>query len=287
MSEVALACIYALAVWWASTGAILVLAGLPRAWHRRMVAASAPFGLLGGGMMVAAATDPGIVAAYLGFTGAIMLWGWHELAFLTGIVTGPSKQPCPVDAGFWRRFGAAVMVLAWHELALLGTALVLLALTWADPHPFGVWAFLVLFVARISAKLNVFLGVPNLAAHFVPDQLAHLKSYFRIRAMNLLFPFSVTLGMAVVFGFGLEAWEEGETMVGFSLLAGLTGLAVLEHWLLVLPVRDSALWAWLLPRSDARRAPVLVAANSPRRPAFARGGLPRTTLTPTAPVRMD
>ena len=40
--------------------------------------------------------------------------------------------------------------------------------------------------------------------------------------------------------------------VGATLLAALAGLALLEHWLLVLPVPDQALWQWALaPRRDA------------------------------------
>ena len=52
----------------------------------------------------------------------------------------------------------------------------------------GLWTFLVLFAARISAKLNVYLGVPNLSDELMPEPVRHLKSYFAKRAMNFPFP---------------------------------------------------------------------------------------------------
>ena len=38
----------------------------------------------------------------------------------------------------------------------------MVALTWGGANQVGTWTFLVLWVMRLSAKLNVFLGVPNL-----------------------------------------------------------------------------------------------------------------------------
>jgi hypothetical protein len=36
--------------------------------------------------------------------------------------------------------------------------------------------------------------------------------------------------------------------VGLSLISTLLVLAILEHWFLVLPLRDAALWSWALAR---------------------------------------
>jgi hypothetical protein len=36
-------------------------------------------------------------------------------------------------------------------------------------------------------------------------------------------------------------------VVGFALLAAITALALLEHWLMVLPLPDEKLWRWMLP----------------------------------------
>ncbi|MEO0929805.1 MAG: DUF3623 family protein, partial [Pseudomonadota bacterium] len=37
------------------------------------------------------------------------------------------------------------------------------------------------------------------------------------------------------------------TVVGFALLTALSALALLEHWLMVVPLPDAKLWRWMLP----------------------------------------
>ncbi len=49
---------------------------------------------------------------------------------------------------------------------------------------------------NLSARLNLFLGVRNLHAEFLPDHLAYLVCYLKRAPMNRLFPVSVTLGTA-------------------------------------------------------------------------------------------
>ena len=50
---------------------------------------------------------------------------------------------------------------------LIGLALAL----WNAPNPFGFYTFAVLFFARISAKLNLYLGVPRIHVDFLPEAL--------------------------------------------------------------------------------------------------------------------
>ncbi len=265
MGEVATALLFAIFAWWAGTGSILVAVGLPRRALAGVTALSLP--LLAGAVIAFdwAASQEGMAGVYVGFAAAIAIWGWHEFAFLTGTILGPNRKPCPPGARGWRRFRAACAALLWHELALLATAIGLAALVWVDPNQVGLWTFLVLFGARISAKLNLYLGAPNLAEELIPPHLAHLKSYFRKDAMNPLFPISVTaLTFAVAcFGERAIAAETGAETAGFALLGMLTLLALVEHWLLVLPLRDAALWQWMLPRSDARRT-YPINTNRPR-----------------------
>lgn len=256
MTEAALAVLYAIFLWWFSTGAILIAAGTPRWWHFSLVWGTAPLLALGLWAMGEWAAEASTAAVYYAFTGAIAIWGWHELSFLTGRVTGPRKAPCSADRNEAKRFRQAVAAILWHELALLATAVALVAVSWGQPNQFGVWTFLTLFAARISAKLNVYFGIPNLTEEFLPEAMSVLKTYFRKRPMNRFFPLAVT-GLT----FAVACWAErayaaspgGWAEVGFALLTGLTALALIEHWLLVLPVPDAALWRWLLPPQDARR----------------------------------
>jgi Protein of unknown function (DUF3623) len=99
---------------------------------------------------------------------------------------------------------------------------------------------------RLSAKLNLFLGVPFLNDDLLPERLGHLKSYFLRRPINAFFPVAVTASTILATMLGVEALqaktEFGTT--GFLLLATLVALAVLEHWFMVVPVPVRAIWQW-------------------------------------------
>jgi putative photosynthetic complex assembly protein 2 len=110
---------------------------------------------------------------------------------------------------------------------------------------------------RSSAKINLFLGVRNLGEAFLPQHLAHLLRYMQHRRMNLLFPFSIALGSVIVWLFGTRALqaESGFAASGYSVLATLAALAVLEHVLMVLPLQSERLWRWSLANRQGASRP--------------------------------
>lgn len=231
--------------WWASTGLVLLLDTLPRPTHRWSVLGS---GLLGLGALyglAATADRTGIPDAYIAFTCALVVWGCQELAFLTGIVTGPRKGACPVDCTGWRHFLHGCEAILYHELLVIAAAAAVFLLSWGQPNPVGAWTFLVLWVMRQSAKLNLHLGVRNLGLEFLPPHLRHLACYFRRRPMNPLLPFSVGIPAIVLYQMAVAA--AGHVGAPFDrtaivLVGTLLGLAILEHLLLVVPVPASRLW---------------------------------------------
>jgi putative photosynthetic complex assembly protein 2 len=259
LAAIGSAVLYTLFLWWFSTGAILWLDRLPRATYRfsligaSVVAAAAVFGLI---VSLTTATPTG---AMIAFTSAIAIWGWHELSFLTGLITGPNALPCPPEAAGWRRFKLAASTLIYHEIALALTALALLAVSWGRPNMVGAWTFLVLFACRLSAKLNLFLGVPNFTDSFFPKHLRYLTSYLKKGPMSTLFPVSAAAGCAVAAALAWRALDPNATafdVTAFSLVFALTALAVIEHVFMVLPLPDAALWRWALPASEKTPTPV-------------------------------
>jgi putative photosynthetic complex assembly protein 2 len=257
LAPVASAVLYTIFVWWFSTGAILWLDRLPRATYRwSLLAASvaAVAAVVGLGASLRWATPAGAIT---GFTCALTLWGWHELSFLIGFVTGPRRAACPPQASGWRRFVLAASTLIYHEIALAMTALVLLAISWRSSNPVAGWTFGVLLVCRLSAKLNLFLGVPHFTDSILPEQLDHLKSYLAKRSMNPLFPVSILAGGALA---GYAAWRALGVqatpfeVTAFSLIFALTALALIEHAFMVLPMPDAALWTWALPATEKTAA---------------------------------
>jgi putative photosynthetic complex assembly protein 2 len=262
MTDIAGPIVYAVAIWWASTGLIVYLDGLPRRTFRLSVGAAtaiAALALWGGASSADMASRAG---AWCGFTVGLLAWGWVELTFLTGVLTGPWRRPCPAGARGLSRAGYAIAAILWHELAIIVMAVLLAFTTLGHANDTAFWTFAILWIMRSSAKLNVFLGVRNLAEEFLPPHLKYLASFFRQRPMNFLFPVSVTGGtIAAVLLFAAAAAPDASAFATtrLSLLGTLLALAVIEHWMLVLPISPTALWQWSL----RRRAPALSSAASP------------------------
>ncbi len=249
MSELALAVVFAVFIWWFSTGVVLLLNRLSRA---AVVLALLLSSLLAMASLLAlahTARQTSMGGAYCAFTSALLLWGWHELSFLTGWITGPRKAPLPASLPESRRFIEALRTILWHEIGIVVVGVAVIALTWGAPNQVGTGTFLVLWVMRTSAKLNLYLGVRNLSEQFLPPHLAYLESCFRRRPVNLLFPLSVSAASGVLALMVLAAREPGTpaaAAVGTALVATMLALAIVEHWLMVLPLDTTALWRWAL-----------------------------------------
>lgn len=257
MAQIALPVLGALFVWWFSTGFVLYLVTLPRHTHRWSLLAStivAMAALWGLSVSAANATPTGTYAA---FVCAITLWGWQEICFLTGVAVGPRNDPCPAGLGGWKRVGAAIQVILYHELQLLALGVAVVVATAGGENQVGLWTYAVLWVMRLSAKLNLFLGVPFLHDDWMPGHLRHVPSYFRTRSMNYLFPVAVTassIGVFVLVQDALAPEAGPSAMTGQLLLASLLALAVLEHWFMVLPLPVAKLWAGFRARRAANNA---------------------------------
>ena len=247
--------LFALFLWWFSTGAVIYLDGLPqRSFKWSMLGATAVTvaALYGIG---ATADETSLSAAYCAFASGLLAWGWIEISFYTGYVTGPRTHPCPEGCRGWKHFGHAIMTSLWHELAILAGVAIVAALTWGQPNQIGLWTFVVLWWMHQSAKLNVFLGVRNVTEEFVPEHLTFLRSFLTKRnSMNLLFPVSVTVSTVVCVYLVDAAIAPGATTfaaAGNSFLATLMALAILEHWFLMLPLPAQKLWSWGLKSRPA------------------------------------
>jgi putative photosynthetic complex assembly protein 2 len=247
MFEIGLPMLLAITVWWLSTGVILYLDGLGRGSFRWSMAAATALSvaaLVGLAWTGSWQTPAG---AYIAFLCALMLWGWNEMAFLMGYLSGPRRTPCPPDAVGFRRFRYAAETLIDHELGILASAAVIAALTWGEPNQFGLWTFAVLWIMRLSTKLNIFLGAPNIPDEFLPAHMRYLSSYFRRRPMNGFFPFAITaatLFTAFLVHMALVFSETSFAQTGYLLLTTLMALAILEHWLLYVPISATKLWSW-------------------------------------------
>lgn len=257
MIEVAGPVAAAVVLWWASTGVILYLDGLPRRTFKWSFLAVSLFGLAA---LLAVAHVHDVTtatSAYLAFGSGLLIWAVPTAAFYFGVVTGPRKTSMPAGMTGLARFRVAVETMLYHEVLCAVGALVLAVLFWSAPNQLALWTYLLLWAMHVSGKLNMFFGVPNLSTEFLPPHLAYLATYMRARPMNLLFPISVSLATLATGWFTMLARQAPAgsfEAVGSTLLAVLSALALLEHWLLVLPLAPMALWNWSL-KSRSAKAP--------------------------------
>lgn len=248
-----IAVLSAIFLWWFSTG--LILWRVRRAdneghdAHLWSVLLGLPLLLAGVVGLNETLNNTSALGAYMAFLSALAVWGWVELAFLSGIIAGPNTQPCPHGTPLQSRFFRAVGTILWHELLLIALLATIAYLSLGAENNFGLWTFAILFFARISAKLNLFFGVPRIHTEFLPRPLAHLASHFCRAPMNWVFPISIT-----ALSFASYCWLERAytatttgALIGFTLLSALTLLALLEHWFMVIPLPDQKLWRWMLP----------------------------------------
>jgi putative photosynthetic complex assembly protein 2 len=252
--------LYAILLWWFATGIILLLDNLhPRTyrWSLSGCALLAAASLYG----IAATSDStSVAAAYCAFTCALLVWALIEMSFLMGVVTGSWRTDCPAGAQGWRRLKYALAAILHHELAIILAALLIAAATLDGSNKLGLWTFIALWAMRQSAKVNLFLGVRNTGEQLLPPRIGYMKSFFRRRPMNALFPVSITVltaASAMLVMDAVAATGGSQQAASLTLLATLVLLGTLEHWFLMLPLDIEALWRWSLrARKDKTAHPV-------------------------------
>ncbi|MBB4211406.1 hypothetical protein CCR85_04730 [Rhodothalassium salexigens] len=236
---------YAVFLWWFSTGLILYLNRRPR-WTFKWSLAGGTLlfaGALLGLDWSAEATTP--AALFCSFSCGLIAWGWQELTFYLGYLTGPRKHRCAPGCSGWRHFGHALQISKYHEISIVVTGVVIAAITWGSPNQLALLTFMLVMVMHQSARINVFLGVRNVSEDWVAPHMDFLKSFLRVRPMNPFFPVSQVVAGAAEYWLVTEAMAApagSATAISYTFLAAMLGLAMIEHWFLVLPLPLAGLW---------------------------------------------
>jgi putative photosynthetic complex assembly protein 2 len=239
--------LFTIFVWWFSTGFILWLDRLAPKYFKWIMACSTLVLLSAFWGLYISGQTSSTASAYCAFTCALLIWAWQEIAFLLGYVTGSRRTPCPEGARGWQRARYAFEALNHHELALLLLFIGVMVCSFNSQNMTGFWTFVILWLMRQSAKLNIFFGVLNLNENFLPKHLKYLQTYFRRRSMNYLMPISIITSCLIVIPLWSDALIDGPQsfdMVSKTILATLLSLAIVEHLFLVLPVQIEFLWKW-------------------------------------------
>lgn len=235
-------------LWFVSTGLVAMLNHRFRQSFGRALSIAGGCALGGLALVVLTSTSDQVWAVYASFLGGLLIWSWHEISFLTGAVAGVHREACPAGARGWERFSLATTALIHHEVALAMTAGLLLSLAAFTHNGTGALTFALLLVFRLSSKLNIYRGVPNMSDELLPRHLDYLKSYFGPRSLHpaLVLSTAAIVALGAWFAHAAFAANDPAATAQGALLSGLCLLAALEHIFLAVPFRDSALWQWAL-----------------------------------------
>jgi putative photosynthetic complex assembly protein 2 len=255
LQSTAVPALFALLAWWFGTGAVLWLVRRPAAGFRWRMAAMSVLGALSLWTTWRSMQSTDAWAAYLGFASVIVMWGWHEMAFLSGWIAGTRRVPLTPGAQGRARFNESLQVVSHHEMALLLNFGLLWVMQQGAPNHVALCTYALLWCMRLSAKLNLFFGVPEVGAQYLPAHLAYLGSYFRRGRVGLFFWFSIAAASGSWLWLVAQARAGAvELTPGWVLLATLLGLAIVEHLLMVFPLPMQKLWGWALGQHATRAA---------------------------------
>ena len=243
--DIFLAFSFAIFLWWLSTTLLLALTRKNTKNNNisTMILLTAIL-VLGFFVLIYSSKKTDVSSAYLGFVSVLMLRAWQEGAFLVGWITGNRKSVCPKDIGGFQRAWLAFQTISHHELTLviLGGAIWLLTLD--APNDIAFKVFLILWIMRLSSKLNVFLGVRNFYEEFLPTNISYLTTYFKRKSFNLLFPFVILFAVAadMLFWYNAGAAVNSYERATSALLAAILGLGIIEHIFMMLPFQLDRIW---------------------------------------------
>lgn len=247
MFELWLPVVVCLFLWWLGTGIVLRLDSRPAITYQRTMMLFTTVALASIGALVLLRTQTTVWSAYLAFVATLIIWGWLEFMHYSGYLVGPRTSSCPPGVPLRVRFMYALHAMLYHEIALAAGAVCLWVLTAEFENKTALYTYLVLWLMRISAELNVFFGVAYLPEEWLPKRLQYLMTYRRKKRFNAFFLVSVFVATLIcirVFAQTPSALVDAHQHTANILIGTLLLLAIIEHWLLVLPVKSASLWLW-------------------------------------------
>jgi putative photosynthetic complex assembly protein 2 len=252
-----------IATWWLGTGMVLYLQQRLKHTGAALITTLCLLSMTSLAVLKYSSLQLESWHSYAGFIAAVVLWGCLELSYFTGLIGGVHKLHCPKNCNTAMRFRLALGASIWHELSVLAVALIVLELCRHGSNPSGMYTFMVLWLMRWSAKLNLFWGVPNFNTDWFPAHMNHLHSYMKSSRVSLFFPLSVLAASAVAINLMIHTVSAPPAQsLSTALPCVLLVLAILEHLFMALPISDSALWNRVFAREDTSVKPIQLQSDA-------------------------
>ena len=237
----------AVALWWLLTGIALMCVHQVSAVRNLVLGVATVVAGTSFWILPETAATHSVHSVLVGFLIALLIWGWLELVYLMGYVTGPNKDQAPGGAPTGKRFILALATIIYHEvLALAIIVLAFLQVGLEGNNLITPLVLSVLWIMRCSTKLNLFFGVRHFNENWLPKSLSYVTSFIVVgKNSALIVPTTLMAAClaAALFFAGINAASPTAELTLY-LLAWLSTLAVLEHFFLMYPLGEHALWRW-------------------------------------------
>lgn len=215
--------------WWAATGVTLALHRSAALSQAGIVIASL-LAVAGAQLVLQSRTETSVRAARLAFLGSSLLWLWCSTLFYAGIGI---RLDTNVASGA-RTWSLAMQAIdATLRADLIGVAVLLgvAVVVWRQPNRVALWTLAIFWGTLQTAKLNVFMGVRNSGADWLPEHLQHLSQYFGPPHNSWLLPVTVMLLTSFLVASTRNAQQSASAFRkhAHAMSALLLALAVFEH----------------------------------------------------------
>jgi putative photosynthetic complex assembly protein 2 len=183
------------------------------------------------------------VSARRTFLAATAIWMWINVGLYGGWIVGPGHPASVAGEATVFRATEAIASLLWHELLCVTVLFVSWLHVRTSPNRLSFNALTTYWAVLQVAKLNIFFGVANPGARFLPPHLEFLLSYYGPAVNTDFLPFSFFAAIGVALLFWWHGWQakDGFLRQSRALLAMLIALAAVEYLLLAVP-SDAPLW---------------------------------------------
>jgi putative photosynthetic complex assembly protein 2 len=177
------------------------------------------------------------------FLATTAVWMWINVGLYGGWIVGPGGMASVAGEPTMVRAAEAIVSLLWHELLCVALLMATWLLVRRSPNRLAFAALTTYWAVLQVAKLNIFFGVANPGARFLPPHLQFLLSYYGPPENTGWLPVSFFTAVGIALLFWWHGWQAKDAFLRQSraLLAMLIALAALEY--LLLGVRSEApLW---------------------------------------------
>lgn len=231
------AVLFAIVLWWVSTGAIIVMYRKEPWTYDASVGAYTVVAAASMAVLILLRNTSELWAIYVSFSAGTLVWGWNLACYYTGYITGP-KDPQPrhnlSDA---ERFRHAMIRSAHHEWVSVLLVATSAGLAWGASNIAGFGCIILFYTLHMLAKLSIYFGVANFSGAWLPAHLQYITAYFGPRRFHWFSVCAIGIGViGTIWSIaGIQSSTVDSQTITYAFWCLICAAAVLELVVLLIP----------------------------------------------------